>query len=64
MATGRSETLFWNLRAESTEQNQLGYNERPRRGHVVLILVLLVLTSSYAGLWALRFVLEQRTDTE
>ena len=31
---------------------------------VVLILILLVLTGSYAGLWALRFVLEQRTDTE
>ncbi|QNJ03321.1 hypothetical protein SynPROSU1_01723 [Synechococcus sp. PROS-U-1] len=33
-------------------------------GCVVLILILLVLTGSYAGLWALRFVLEQRTDTE
>ncbi len=31
---------------------------------VVLILILLVLTGSYAGLWSLRFVLEQRTDTE
>ncbi len=31
---------------------------------LVLILILLVLTGSYAGLWALRFVLEQRTDTE
>ena len=30
----------------------------------MLILILLVLTGSYAGLWALRFVLEQRTDTE
>ena len=30
----------------------------------MLILVLLVLTGSYAGLWALRFALEQRTDTE
>ena len=29
-----------------------------------MILVLLVLTGSYAGLWALRFVLEQRTDIE
>ena len=31
---------------------------------VVLVLILLVLTGSYAGLWALRFVLEQRPDTE
>ena len=30
----------------------------------VLILILLVLTGSYTGLWALRFVLEQRTDAE
>lgn len=30
----------------------------------MLILILLVLTGSYAGLWALRFVLEQRTDAE
>ena len=30
----------------------------------MLILILLVLTGSYAGLWALRFVLEQRTDTD
>lgn len=30
----------------------------------MLILILLVLTGSYAGLWALRFVLEERTDTE
>ena len=33
-------------------------------GCVVLVLILLVLTGSYAGLWALRFVLEQRPDTE
>jgi len=30
----------------------------------VLIVILIVLTGSYAGLWALRFVLEQRPDTE
>jgi hypothetical protein len=30
----------------------------------VLILILVVLTGSYAGLWGLRFVLEKRTDTE
>ena len=38
--------------------------QTPPWGCVVLILILLVLTGSYAGLWALRFVLEQRTDTE
>ncbi|AII49276.1 hypothetical protein KR52_08980 [Synechococcus sp. KORDI-52] len=30
----------------------------------MLILILLVLTGSYAGLWALRFVLEQNTETK
>ena len=48
----------------TTEQTRVSYNKPPRWGYVVLILILLVLTGTYAGLWALRFVLEQRTDTE
>ena len=59
-ATGQSDLAI----PTPTQPRTISYNKQPFWGCDVLIVILIVLTGSYAGLWALRFVLEQRPDTE